>query len=79
MDINNFTVQKRNGRGNNIIPLEEKDYVTSIVPLTKEDSLLVIGKTNSICTTVQELSEQTKFGYGTKIIERSTVQSVIVL
>ena len=79
MDINNFTIQKRNGRGNNIIPLEENDYVTSIVPLTKEDSLLVVGKPNSICTTVQELSEQTKFGYGTKIIERSTVQSVIVL
>jgi DNA gyrase subunit A len=79
MDMNNFTIQKRNGRGNNIIPLEEKDYVTSIVPLTKEDSLLVVGKPNSICTTVQELSEQTKFGYGTKIIERSTVQSVIVL
>lgn len=79
MDINNFTIQKRNGRGNNIIPLEEKDYVTSIVPLGKEDSVLVVGKPNSICTTVQELSEQTKLGYGTKIIERSTVQSVIVL
>ena len=79
MDMNNFTIQKRNGRGNNIIPLEEKDYVTSIVPLTKEDSLLVVGKPNSICTTVQELSEQTKLGFGTKIIERSTVQSVIVL
>lgn len=79
MDINNFTIQKRNGRGNNIIPLEEKDYVTSIVPLGKEDSVLVVGKPNSICTTAQELSEQTKLGYGTKIIERSTVQSVIVL
>ena len=79
MDMNNFTIQKRNGRGNNIIPLEENDYVTSIVPLTKEDSLLVVGKPNSICTTVQELSEQTKLGFGTKIIERSTVQSVIVL
>ena len=79
MDMSNFTIQKRNGRGNNIIPLEEKDYVTSIVPLTKEDSLLVVGKPNSICTTVQELSEQTKLGFGTKIIERSAVQSVIVL
>ena len=79
MDINNFVIQKRNGRGNNIIPLEKNDYVTSIIPLIKEDSVLVVGKPNSICTTVPELSEQSKNGSGTKIIERSTVQSVIVL
>ena len=79
MDINIFTIQKRNGRGNSIISLEENDYIASVVPLTKEDSILVIGKPNSICTTVPELSEQSKNGSGTKIIERSTVQSVIVL
>lgn len=79
MDINIFTIQKRNGRGNSIISLEENDYIASIVPLAKEDSILVIGKPNSICTTVPELSEQSKNGSGTKIIERSAVQSVIVL
>ena len=79
VDINNFIIQKRNGRGINIIPLEKNDYVASIAPLKKDDSILVVGKPNSICTTVSELSEQSKNGSGTKIIERSTVQSVIVL
>lgn len=79
VDIKTCIIQKRNGRGINIIPLEKEDYIASIIPLKENDSILVVGKPNSICTTVPELSEQSKNGSGTKIIERSTVQSVIVL
>ena len=61
------------------VDLEKNDYIASIAPLKEDDSILVVGKPNSICTTVSELSEQSKNGSGTKIIERSTVQSVIVL
>ena len=79
MDINTLIIQKRNGRGMNITRLEKEDYIIAIAPLKDDDSILVVGKPNSICTTVSEISEQSKNGLGTKIIERSTVESVIVL
>ena len=79
MDINTLIIQKRNGRGINITRLEKDDYIIAVVPLKEDDSILVVGKPNSICTTVLEISEQSKIGLGTKIIERSTVESVIVL
>ena len=79
MDINTLIIQKRNGRGINITRLEQNDYIATLVPLKEDDSILVVGKPNSICTTVPEISEQSKIGLGTKIIERSTVESVIVL
>ena len=79
MDINTLIIQKRNGRGINITRLEKDDYIIAVVPLKEDDSILVVGKPNSICTTVSEISEQSKIGLGTKIIERSTVESVIVL
>ena len=78
-DINTLIIQKRNGRGINITRLEQNDYIATLVPLKEDDSILVVGKPNSICTTVPEISEQSKIGLGTKIIERSTVESVIVL
>lgn len=75
-----FTIQMRGGRGVSGIKLEYGDYVAAAVPLIgiKED-LLIVGKPNSICIPAEELSEQSKSGSGTKVIERSTVQTVIKL
>lgn len=75
-----FTIQMRGGRGVSGIKLEYGDYVAAAVPLIgiKED-LLIVGKPNSICIPVEELSEQSKNGSGTKVIEGSTVHTVIKL
>ena len=42
-------------------------------------SLLIIGKPNSICIPVSEITQQSKTGAGSKVIERSLIQSIVVL
>lgn len=75
-----FTIQMRGGRGVSGIKLEYGDYVATAVPLEGiGENLLIVGKPNSICIPVEELSEQSKNGSGTKVIEGSTVHTVIKL
>lgn len=72
-----FVIQCRGGRGVTGIKLDLNDYVVAALPLTLNESILVVGKPNSICIPCQELSEQGRAGSGTKIIERSIVQAVV--
>lgn len=77
VNTDQFIIQCRGGRGVTGIKLEPNDYVISALPLINTESLLIIGKPNSICIPCQELSEQSRSGSGTKIIERSIIQMVI--
>ena len=77
--INNFIPQLRGGRGVSCIKLDPNDYVVAAALIESDSSFLVVGKPNSICIPAQELPEQSKNGSGAKVIERSTVQTVVKL
>ena len=72
-----FVIQCRGGRGVTGIKLDLNDYVVAALPLILNESILIVGKPNSICIPCQELSEQGRTGSGTKVIERSIVQTVV--
>ena len=72
-----FVIQCRGGRGVTGIKLDLNDYVVAALPLILNESILIVGKPNSICIPCQELSEQGRAGSGTKVIERSIVQAVV--
>ena len=77
--VSDFIIQGRGGRGVNCIKLDPGDQVAAAVSSSLDSSLLIVGKPNSICVPVSEISSQSKIGSGTKIIERSTIQSIVVL
>lgn len=77
--IKDFTLQNRGGRGVLGIKLDTNDEVVSCGIAPPAANLLIIGKPNSICIPVAELSEQGKATTGVKIIERSQIQSAIVI
>ena len=79
MTLNNFIIQNRGGRGMNCIKLDSDDYIAAAALADPTSSLLVVGKPNSICLPVSEISVQSKLGMGTKIIERSTISSIVRL
>lgn len=79
MTLNNFIIQNRGGRGINCIKLDPDDYIAAAALVDPTSSLLVVGKPNSICLPVSEISVQSKLGMGTKIIERSTISSIVRL
>ena len=79
MTLNNFIIQNRGGRGMNCIKLDSDDYIAAAALADSTSSLLVVGKPNSICLPVSEISVQSKLGMGTKIIERSTISSIVRL
>ena len=79
ISLNNFVIQNRGGRGVNCIRLDQGDYVAAAALASLNSSLLIIGKPNSICIPVSEITQQSKTGSGTKVIERSIVQSIVVL
>ena len=79
MILNNFIIQNRGGRGVNCIKLDPDDYIAAAALADPTSSLLVVGKPNSICLPVSEISVQSKLGTGTKIIERSTISSIVRL
>ena len=79
MTLNNFIIQNRGGRGVNCIKLDPDDYIAAAALANPTSSLLVVGKPNSICLPVSEISVQSKSGMGTKIIERSTISSIVRL
>ena len=79
MLISDFTIQNRGGRGNMALKLDPNDYVAAALCATEKDLVLIAGKPNSICVPVNEISIQSKLGGGTKIIERSQVESAIVV
>ena len=77
--LNNFIIQNRGGRGVSCIKLDQGDYVAAAALASPNSSLLIIGKPNSICIPVSEVTQQSKTGSGSKIIERSLIQSIVVL
>ena len=79
MLISDFTIQNRGGRGNMALKLDPNDYVAAALKASEGDAILIAGKPNSICVPVKEISIQSKLGSGTKIIERSLVESAIVV
>lgn len=84
VNVDQFIIQGRGGRGVSGIKLDPDDHVAAAVPIimptsNSAESLLIVGKPNSICIPAFELSEQTKAGSGTKVIERSIVQTVVRL
>ena len=79
MLISDFTIQNRGGRGNMALKLDPDDYVAAALRATEKDLVLIAGKPNSICVPVNEISIQSKLGGGTKIIERSVVESATII
>ena len=77
--LNNFIIQNRGGRGVSCIKLDQGDYVAAAALASPNSSLLIIGKPNSICIPVSEVTQQSKTGSGSKIIERSLIQSIVIL
>ena len=79
MPISDFTIQNRGGRGVMALKLDPDDYVAAALKASERDAILIAGKPNSICVPVKEISIQSKLGSGTKIIERSQVESAIIV
>ena len=79
MLISDFIIQNRGGRGNMALKLDPDDYVAAALHATEKDLVLIAGKPNSICVPVNEISIQSKLGGGTKIIERSVVESATII
>ena len=79
MLISDFTIQNRGGRGTIALKLDPDDYVAAALHATEKDLVLIAGKPNSICVPVNEISIQSKLGGGTKIIERSVVESATII
>ena len=79
MLISDFTIQNRGGRGTMTLKLDPDDYVAAALRATEKDLVLIAGKPNSICVPVNEISIQSKLGGGTKIIERSVVESATII
>ena len=79
LDKKELVIQNRGGRGVSCIKLDQGDYIADAALATNDSSLLIIGKPNSICVPVAEISNQTRTGSGIKLIERSTVQSIVIL
>lgn len=79
VETEQFIIQCRGGRGVSGIKLDSDDYVVSALPIVLNESLLIIGKPNSICTASTEIPVQSKASAGVKIIERSIVNFVVKL
>ena len=79
MLVSDFTIQNRGGHGSMALKLDPDDYVAAALRATEKDLVLIAGKPNSICVPVNEISIQSKLGGGTKIIERSVVESATII
>ena len=74
-----FIIQNRGGRGVSCIKLDQGDWIAAAALADNNSSLLIIGTPNSICIPASEISIQTRSGMGTKVIERSNVNSIVRL
>jgi len=75
-----FIIQARGGRGVNAIKLDPGDYVAAAARLlSTNDSLLIVGKPNSICISSSEIPMQSKTSKGVSLIEQSVVSNMITL
>ena len=74
-----ITVQNRGGRGISCMKLDIEDEIAGAAAIQSPSSLLIVGKPNSICIPSSELSTQSKLGTGTKVIENSSVYTIVEL
>lgn len=79
INIKDIVIQNRGGRGVTCIKLELEDYIADAARALDSDSLLLVGKPNSICIPVAEITTQTKLGKGTSLIEKSIISNIVVL
>ena len=79
VSLSEFIIQNRGGRGVMALKLDPDDYVAAALHAIETDLVLIAGKPNSICVPVNEISVQSKLGSGTKIIERSVVESATII
>ena len=74
MKIDDFILQGRAGKG---ISIYKESGIRGAEPVSNEDNLLIIGKPNSICISVEDLPILSKLGQGNQIIKNSIIQSVV--
>ena len=74
MKIDDFILQGRAGKG---ISIYKESNIRGAEPVSNEDNLLIIGKPNSICISVEDLPTLSKLGQGNQIIKNSIIQSVV--
>ena len=74
MKIDDFILQGRAGKG---ISIYKESSIRGAEPVSNEDNLLIIGKPNSICISVDDLPTLSKLGQGNQIIKNSIIQSVV--
>ena len=74
MKIDDFILQGRAGKG---ISIYKESSIRGAEPVSNEDNLLIIGKPNSICISVEDLPTLSKLGQGNQIIKNSIIQSVV--
>lgn len=77
-EINTFSIQGRGGRGLSAHHLNSlTGPLTSAVLLKDGDTIVAIGKPNSICISASDLPIVTRMGHGNVIINNSKITSVI--
>jgi len=74
MKIDDFILQGRAGKG---ISIYKESSIRGAEPVSNEDNLLIIGKPNSICISIEDLPVLSKLGQGNQIIKNSIIQSVV--
>ena len=74
MKIDDFILQGRAGKG---ISIYKESNIRGAEPVSNEDNLLIIGKPNSICISIEDLPILSKLGQGNQIIKNSIIQSVV--
>ena len=74
ISLDEFPVQGRAGKG---VYIYKDTKVAGVVPINKEDNLLLIGKPNSICISAEDLPLLSRISLGNQMIKNATVQSVI--
>lgn len=79
VSVSDIVVQNRGGRGVSYMKLDMGDEIAGAAALSSDSSLLIVGKPNSICIPGSELSTQSKLGSGTKVIENSSVYTIVRL
>jgi DNA gyrase subunit A len=79
VSISDIVIQNRGGRGVSYMKLDAEDEIAGAAALSPNSSLLIVGKPNSICIPGSELSTQSKLGTGTKVIENSSVYTIVEL
>ena len=75
--LNEFTLQKRSGKG--LIcykPTEASGKVSAAALVANEDNILVLGNKNSICISAQDIPELGKASLGNQVIKNSNINSV---